>query len=139
MARGLPPVVAIAEAKRLAMVWGFGVIEIMMEGKTGFDFAVHDKGVTSLVRVRRLKYNAYNVGSIRESCAEQVRELRELDLPEGIGRELWVRGQQRAWHRYRIFPDTIEEIGDIGQQPPRSSGITETEGEQEVPGRVQPG
>jgi hypothetical protein len=88
MARGLPPVAAISEAKHRAAVLGFRVIEIVMEGKIGFDFAVHDKGITSLVRVRRLKYNAYTVASIRKSCAEQIRQLRELHLPEGIGREL---------------------------------------------------
>jgi hypothetical protein len=81
MARGLPPVAAIGEAQSRATVLGFRVIEIVMEGKTGFDFAVHDKGVTSLVRVRRLKYNAYNVGSICVSCAEQIRQIRELHLP----------------------------------------------------------
>jgi hypothetical protein len=138
MARGLPPVAAIGEAKHRAAAWGFGVIEIIMEGKTGFDFAVHDKGVTSLVRVRRLKYNAYSVGSIQKSCAEQVRQLRELHLPEGIGRELWVRGPERAWHRYRILPETMEEIGEVGHTLLPTCG-TGTDGEQGPAGQVQPG
>ncbi len=138
MARGVRPVVAIEKAKRLAVSWGFRLIEIVMEGKTGFDFAVHDKGVTSLVRVRRLKHNAYRVESIRMSCAEQVRELRELDLPEGVMRELWVWGPQRPWHRYRIFPEAIEEIGDVSHDGP-STGGRGIGGELEVPGQVQPG
>ncbi len=138
MARGVRPVVAIEKAKRLAMVWGFRLIGMVMEEKAPFDFAVHDQGNTSLVRVRRLKYNAYRVESIGVSCAEQVRELRELDLPQGVMGELWVWGPQRPWHRYRILSETIEGIGVV-VQPERSSGITETGGEQEVPGQVQSG
>ncbi len=58
---GLWPVVAIGEAKRMATAWGFTLIEIRMEVTTPFDFAVSDKGITSLVRVRRLKYNSYRI------------------------------------------------------------------------------
>ena len=108
MARGLRPVVAIGEAKRMATAWGFILIEIRMEVTTPFDFAVSDNGITRLVRVRRLKYNSYRIESIRASCAEQIRELRELALPEGIARELWVRGTQRTWHRYLVLPGSVE-------------------------------
>jgi hypothetical protein len=138
MTRGLRPVVAIGEAKRIATAWGFMLIEISMEVTTPFDFAVSDKGITSLVRVRRLKYNSYRIESIRTSCAEQIRELRELALPEGIIRELWVRGTERAWHRYRILPETIEEVKDV-PHPGTSTNVTGTGGEQGLPGQMQPG
>jgi len=65
------------------------------------------------VRVRRLKYNAYRVETVRVSCAREISEFRELALPEGIDRELWVRGMNREWHRYRIVPDTIEEVKGV--------------------------
>lgn len=138
MARGLRPIVAIGEAKRMATAWGFILIEIRMEVTTRFDFAVSDNGITSLVRVRRLKYNAYRIESIRESCAEQIRELRELALPEGIVRELWVRGTERTWHRYRILPETIEEVKDVPHPKP-STGGSGTGGEQGLTGQMQPG
>lgn len=138
MTRGLRPVVAIGEAKRMATAWGFTLIEIRMEVTIPFDFAVSDKGITSLVRVRRLKYNTYRIESIRASCGEQIRELRGLALPEGIVRELWVRGTKRAWHRYRILPETIEEVKDV-THPTTSTNGTGTGGEQGLPGQMQPG
>jgi hypothetical protein len=118
MTRGLRPIVAIGEAKRIATAWGFMLIEISMEVTTPFDFAVSDNGITSLVRVRRLKYNTYRIESIQTSCAEQIRELRGLALPEGIVRELWVRGTQKTWHRYRILLETIEEVKDVPHPEP---------------------
>lgn len=136
MTRGLRPVVAIGEAKRIATAWGFSLIEISMEVTTPFDFAVNDKGITSLVRVRRVKHNAYRVETIRTSCADQIRELQGLALPEGIVRELWVRGPQRAWHRYRILPETIEEVYDVPHPGP-STGITGW-GENNDPDRCSP-
>jgi hypothetical protein len=122
----------------MATAWGFTLIEIRMEVTTPFDFAVSDKGITSLVRVRRLKYNSYRIESILASCAEQIRELRRLALPEGIVRELWVRGTQRAWHRYRIVPETIEEVKDVTHSKTSTNG-TGTGGEQGLPGQMQPG
>jgi hypothetical protein len=103
-----------------------------------FDFGIHYNGSTSLVRVRRLKNHGYRVEIICRSCAGQITEFRNLHLPEGIGRELWVRGPERAWHRYRIFGETIEEIGGVVHSGV-SAGGTGTEEEPGLPGQVQPG
>jgi len=140
MTRGVRPVAGIRDAKRRATAWGFAVIELVMEAKAPFDFAVHYRGSTSLVRVRRLKLNAYRVETIRISCAQEIREFRELALPEGIARELWVRGPQRAWHRYRIERETIEEITDLLPTGPPIGGTGTGTGEEKgLPGQMQPG
>jgi hypothetical protein len=115
MARGKRPVVAIGEAKRRAIAWGFALIEMVIEAGNPVDFAFHNNGKISFVLVRRLKYNAYRVETVRVSCAQEISEFRELSLPEGIDRELWVRGMNREWHRYRIVPDTIVEVKDVLQ------------------------
>jgi hypothetical protein len=120
MPRGHRPFVAIAEAKRMAVWWGFELIEMVTDTIHPFDFAIYDEGSTSVVRVRRLKYALYGTDSILRNCAQQIKEFREMTLPEGIIRELWVRGPKRAaWHRYRILPDTIEEVTNIPE--PESS------------------
>jgi hypothetical protein len=129
MTRGVRPIAGIGEAKRRATAWGFRLVEVVMEDTTPFDFVFCHNGSTILVRVRRLKYNAYRAESIRVSCAQQIRELREPALLEGIGRELWVRGPQRAWHRYRIMQETIEEITDIpstGSSPVETGTVEKT-------------
>jgi len=138
MTRGVRPVVAIGEAKRMATAWGFMVIELVMEAETPVHFVVRDKGSTSLVRVRRLKLNAYRIESIQTSCAQEIRELRGLAIPEGIVRELWVRGPERAWHRYRIIPETIEEVKDPVHPGP-STGGTGTGEKTDFPGTTGPG
>ena len=68
-----------------------------------FDFGIQYNGCTSLVRIRRLKNHGYRREIIGRSCADQIREFRELALPEGVAKELWVRGPERAWYRYRIL------------------------------------
>jgi len=104
------PFVAIREAQQMAMALGFSVMELVMEEPGPFDFAIHDTGSYSFVRVRRLRQNEYRIESIIRSCAREIGEFRDLELPEGIGRELWVRGPQRTFRRYRVAPETIEAI-----------------------------
>jgi len=139
MTRGIRPVAGIAEAKRMATAWGFTLIEIGMEAQMPFDFGIHENGSTSLVRVRRLKHHGYRAESIGRSCADQIREFRELVLPEGVGRELWVRGPERAWHRYRVLPETVEVIMEIPQTGLSTAGEKGKGGEKGFPGQIQPG
>jgi hypothetical protein len=108
MTRGYRPVVAIGEAQRKAAAWGFMLIGLVTVAKLPFDFVIHDRGCTSLVRVRRLKYSQYGVSEILRSCGQEIRELRDLTIPDGIYRELWVRGPDRTWHRYLICKEGIE-------------------------------
>ncbi|WP_321507947.1 hypothetical protein [uncultured Methanoregula sp.] len=89
-------------------------------------------GRTSLIRVRRLKYAGYEQDTIRKTCAQQISELQGLNLPEEIHRELWVRGPERSWHRYRVMSGTIQEVTNTPQDPPaRNSGNGEGCGSRE--------
>ena len=108
MTRGHSPVVAIGEAQRRATAWGFMLIGLVTEAKLPFDFVVNDQARISLVRVRRLKYSQYGISDIQRSCGQEIKELRELRIPDGISRELWVRGPDRAWHRFLVLEDGIE-------------------------------
>jgi len=108
MTRGYKPVVAIGEAQRRATAWGFILIGLVTEAKLPFDFVVNNQGRTSLIRVRRLKYSHYGISDILRSCGQEIKELRELTIPDGIYRELWVRGPDRTWHRYLILEEGIE-------------------------------
>ena len=112
MTRGYRPVVAIGEAQRKATAWGFMLIGLVTEAKLPFDFVVNIHGLTSLIRVRRLKYSQYGISDILKSCAQEIKELRELRIPDGILRELWVRGPDRTWHRYLVLAQSIEAIGN---------------------------
>jgi len=110
MTRGYKPVVAIGEAQRKAIVWGFLLIGLVTEAKLPFDFVINDRGRTTLVRVRRLKYSSYGIADIMKLCGQEIKELRELRIPDGICRELWVRGPGRTWHRYLVLAESIEAL-----------------------------
>jgi hypothetical protein len=110
MTRGYRPVVAIGEAQRRATAWGFVLIGLVTEAKLPFDFVINDRGRTSLVRVRRLKYSQYGISDILKLCGHEIEELRELRIPDGIYRELWVRDPDRHWHRYLVLAESIEAL-----------------------------
>ena len=112
MTRGYRPVVAIGEAQRRATAWGFLLIGLVTEAKLPFDFVIHDTGHISLVRVRRLKYSQYGISDILKLCGQEIEELQGLRIPDGIYRELWVRGPDRHWHRYLMLAQSIEAIGN---------------------------
>ena len=110
MTRGYRPVVAIGEAQRKATAWGFVLIGLVTEAKIPFDFVIDDRGRTSLVRVRRLKYSQYGISDILKLCGQEIEEFQGLRIPDGIYRELWVRGPDRTWHRYLVLEDGIEPL-----------------------------
>ena len=110
MTRGYRPVVAIGEAQKMAVAWGFLLIGLVTEAKLPFDFIIRIDDYTSLVRVKRLKYAAYGIESILVSCAQEIKELREFRIPDAISKELWVRGPDRTWHRYLVLRERIEEL-----------------------------
>ena len=110
MTRGYKPVVAISEAQRKATAWGFMLIGLVTAAKLSFDFIISDRGCISLVRIRRLKYSHYGISDILRSCEQEIKELREIRIPDGIFKELWVRGPDRTWHRYLVLADGIESL-----------------------------
>jgi len=68
-----------------------------------------------LPRVRRLKYHGYDAAAIEHSCREDIAMMRALAVPQEIARELWVRGPDRAWHRYCVLPGSVEVIDRGGE------------------------
>ncbi len=108
------PMMAILDARQKALFWGYQVFFQEWNVNLPIHFIIHDRGCISIVRVRRIKHAAYRPGDIERSCAAAIREIRQLDLPDGIYRELWVRGPHRAWYRYLVLKNSIEylEYGD---------------------------
>jgi hypothetical protein len=117
MTRGRQPRVAVREAMHAAMQRGYLVIPLAVD-YLAFDFIIHSRRTTSLVRVRRLRNPKYDPKEIRDSCAAEIAELRGIPISHEIDRELWARGPHQGWHRYRIFPAAIEEIVEEDDEEP---------------------
>ena len=109
MSRGHRPEVAIEEAKRHAANLGFLVISLNTSWLPVDFFAIRS-GCLTLIRVRRIKYGYYNVADIEASCDREIAELREFPITGDIARELWVKGCDKHFHRYRVMPDRVESL-----------------------------
>ncbi len=110
MSRGHPPKAAIAEAKRYAAARGYTIIDVLARNHP-FDFMISRDHYVVVVRVRRLRYRGYDTESILATCDEEIREIRGCTLARAVGRELWVRGPERTWYRYRVMPEEIRRLG----------------------------
>ena len=109
MSRGRRPKIAIEEAERHAAALGYEVLVPNVDWAP-YDFMAVRQGSAVLVRVRRIKYNRYSVGEIEHSCSREIAALRNTIFPGHPGRELWVRGCHRNFHRYRVLPDRVEAL-----------------------------
>lgn len=107
------PVAAIREAKRRAVIWGFAVADVISEDGLPYDFVAMKDGITSFVCVRRVNSSWFNIEMIKTRCRKQVDAFRSMNMEQGLIFEIWVRGYARAFYRYRVLPDTIEEIGTV--------------------------
>jgi hypothetical protein len=70
-------------------------------------------GITSFVRVRRIRDSWFDSKRIQERCRSEIAAFRTMKQQPGLIFELWIRGYARAFHRYRILPDVIEQIGIV--------------------------
>mgnify|MGYP007068363373 CR=1 FL=1 len=87
------------------------LIELVTAAVLPFDFVVDRDGTSRVVRVRRLKQAGFRIENILRACRQELKELRERSQMKELIPELWVRGPARAFHRYRVLPETVEEIG----------------------------
>ncbi len=78
-----------------------------------FEFVTKYQDRTSRVCIRRLKYLQYRISDILRSCGTEIKKLRELRIPDGMYRELRVRGPGRSWHRYIVLADGVEVLGNV--------------------------
>jgi hypothetical protein len=112
-ARRKKPLAAIREAKRRAAIWGFSVADVMSEDPLTYDFMAIKGGITRFIRVRRVNASWFNDRMIQKRCRNEIAAFRAMKPQQGLCFELWVRGYARAFLRYRVLPDTIEEIGAV--------------------------
>jgi len=122
------PFAAIREAKRRALIWGFAIADVVSEDGLPCDFLAMKDGITSFIRVRRIADSWFDDKKIQERCRSEIAEFRAMKPQQGLIFELWVRGYARAFHRYRILPDTIGKIGMV-LEPETVAGKKALDGE----------
>jgi len=111
---------AIREAKRRAVIWGFSVADVTSKDGLPYDFVATREGITSFVCVRRVNSSWFNIDMITTRCKKQIDAFRSMNMQQGLIFEIWVRGYARAFYRYRVLPDTIEETGIVPEPETRA-------------------
>jgi len=114
------PIAAIREAKRRAVIWGFSVADVTSKDNLPYDFVATRDGITSFVCVRRVNSSWFNSDMITRRCKKQIDAFRSMNMQQGLIFEIWVRGYARAFYRYRVLPDTVEEIGIVPEPETRA-------------------
>lgn len=114
------PIAAIREAKRRAVIWGFSVADVTSKDNLPYDFVAIREGITSFVCVRRVNSSWFNIDMITTRCKKQIDACRSMNMRQGLIFEIWVRGYARAFYRYRVLPDTIEETGIVPEPETRA-------------------
>nr|WP_321352394.1 hypothetical protein [uncultured Methanoregula sp.] len=112
-ARRKKPLAAIREAKRRAAIWGFSVADVLSGDPLPYDLMAIKDGITSFICVRRVNASWFNERMIQQRCRNEIAAFRAMRAQQGLCFELWVRGYARAFVRYCVLPDTIEEIGMV--------------------------
>jgi hypothetical protein len=135
MTRGKPPLVAIDEAMRKAAASGTVVFAVEPAGKLAIHFITHCDREVAVNRVRRLKLPGYSVPEIESSCRDEIAEVRVVALPDGILRMLWVRGPDRRWYRYRVLPETVEQVEE--EPEPAKDGAVPGAERNDAPGSAE--
>jgi hypothetical protein len=107
VSRGRRPKIAIEDAERHAATLGCEVLVPNVDSAP-YDFVAVRNGHTVLVRVRRIKHHRYSVPEIECYCSREIADLRNAIFSGDATRELWVKGPQRAIHRYLVLPDRVE-------------------------------
>jgi hypothetical protein len=116
--RGNRPVVSLAAAKKFAERQGYCWVS-NPETEIPFDAMLYRENDAIAIRVRTSRKSAGEFDMWEDFFRDDFEILKMLPMPEGIGRELWVRYVwSRAFQRYRIHEDRLYEISMIDREKP---------------------
>jgi hypothetical protein len=116
--RGARPVVTIDSARKFAERQGDCRVANPDAGLPYDAIAYRDHDAIA-VRVRTCRNSPGEFDMWEDFFREDFEILILLPMPEGIGRELWVRYVlSRAFQRYRVHDDRLHEISMIDREKP---------------------
>ena len=108
--RGVRPTKAIEEAQRCAEKMGYHWIK-NTDPVWQFDAFMFRPAVIAAIKIKKIRYATDEDAFVEKIFPDEVEDLRSLQLPPLVLRELWIRTQnERAWRRFYILPYTTAEI-----------------------------
>jgi hypothetical protein len=116
--RGVRPVVTIESAKKFAERQGYRWVP-NPEADLPYDALAYRDHDAIAIRVRTSRNSPGEFDMWEDFFREDFVILNQLPMPDGIGRELWVRYVwSRVFQRYRVFEDRLSEISMIDREKP---------------------
>jgi hypothetical protein len=116
--RGVRPVVTINSAKKFAEKQGYCWVP-NPDSNLPYDALAYRDHDAIAIRVRTCRNSPGEFDMWEDFFRDDFKILKSLPMPEGIGRELWVRYVwSRAFQRYRVYEDRLSEITMINREKP---------------------
>jgi hypothetical protein len=116
--RGARPVVTIESAKKFAERQGYRWVP-NPDPDLPYDALAYRHHDAIAIRVRTSRNSPGEFDMWEDFFFADFEILKMLPMPEGIGRELWVRYVwSRVFQRYRVHEDRLYEINMIDREKP---------------------
>jgi hypothetical protein len=116
--RGRRPVVTIESARKFAERQGYRWVP-NPDTDLPYDAIAYRDHDAIAVRVRTCRNSPGEFDMWENFFREDFVILNHLPMPDGIGRELWVRYVwSRAFQRYRVYDERLSEISMIDREKP---------------------
>jgi hypothetical protein len=116
--RGARPVVTVNSAKKFAEKQGYRWVA-NPDRDLPYDALAYRDHDAIAIRVRTCRNSPGEFDLWEDFFRDDFEILKLLPMPEGIGRELWVRYVwSRTFQRYRVFEDRLSEITMIDREKP---------------------
>ncbi len=116
--RGVRPFVTIESAKKFAKRQGYRWVP-NPDPDLPYDAIAYRDHDAIAIRVRTSRNSPGEFDMWEDFFREDFMILNQLPMPDGIGRELWVRYVwSRVFQRYRVFEERLSEISMIDREKP---------------------
>jgi hypothetical protein len=116
--RGVRPVVTINSARKFAEKQGYCWVP-NPDADLPYDALAYRDHDAIAVRVRTCRNSPGEFDMWEDFFRDDFEILKILPMPEGIGRELWVRYVwSRVFQRYRVYENRLSEISMIDREKP---------------------
>ena len=116
--RGARPVVTIDSARKFAERQGYCWVA-NPDTDLPYDALAYRDHDAIAIRVRTCRNSPGEFDMWEDFFRDDFEILRILPMPEGIGRELWVRYVwSRVFQRYRVYENRLSEISMIDREKP---------------------
>jgi hypothetical protein len=115
LSRGHRPFRALDDAIPIARIRG-NVQKAAPGPESQYDFTITGTDPVAFVRVKHAEHIVAVLADIIQDFAEDICRLRMITHDAALSCELWIRSRYGTWRFFRVFAETVVEIGRDGRE-----------------------